>query len=141
MVAIRHFEGGVGQLLAGVLTGSYRCASELIILRCWRIAKEHGRDCAQFCAHHQTLPSATAGRRVRRNLSATLYLYDSVAIGNNSCNLLILRAERLRRQTLYPAELRARRADLLILKHFSIPQLPISSILGRKCAKTVPKPF
>jgi hypothetical protein len=29
----------------------------------------------------------------------------------------------LRRQTLYPAELRARRADLLILKHFSIPQL------------------
>ena len=46
----------------------------------------------------------------------------------------------LRRQTLYPTELRARRADMLILKHFSIPQLPISSILGRKCAKTVPKP-
>src|SRR5207249_561167 len=45
----------------------------------------------------------------------------------------------LRRQTLYPTELRARRADLLILKHFSTPQLPISSILRQKCAKTVPK--
>src|SRR6202011_5838277 len=33
----------------------------------------------------------------------------------------------LRRQTLYPTELRARRAVLLILKHFPVPQLPISS--------------
>src|SRR5713226_5521519 len=33
----------------------------------------------------------------------------------------------LRRQTLYPTELRAHRAVLLILKHFSIPQLSVSS--------------
>jgi hypothetical protein len=37
----------------------------------------------------------------------------------------------LRRQTLYPTELRAHRAVILILKHFLIPQLPVSSSLGR----------
>ena len=36
----------------------------------------------------------------------------------------------LRRHTLYPAELRARRAVPLILKHFSIPQQSVSSSIG-----------
>jgi hypothetical protein len=37
----------------------------------------------------------------------------------------------LRRHTLYPAELRARRAVPLILKHFSIPQQSVSSSIGQ----------
>ncbi len=46
----------------------------------------------------------------------------------------------LRRHTLYPAELRARRAVPLILKHFSIPQQSVSSSIGQSVPKLCQNP-
>jgi hypothetical protein len=65
-------------------------------------------ECAQFCAHHQSLRCSIDNDAAADNAFVARNLSHFVDAHRTSCKLLILRAERLRRQTLYPTELRAR---------------------------------
>ena len=51
-------------------------------------------DCAQFCAHHQTLPSVTDCQVIGAKACWTRHLWHVVAIHRTPCKLLILRARR-----------------------------------------------
>ena len=49
-------------------------------------------DCAQFCAHHQTLPSVTECRSIAGKPCWTRNLSHSVTTGHIPSKLLVLRA-------------------------------------------------
>src|SRR5215813_2386700 len=51
--------------------------------------------CAQFCAHHQTLPTDTDCSGISAKPCWTRYLWRTVASGNTRCKLLIVRAANL----------------------------------------------
>src|SRR2546427_8700446 len=77
--------------------------------------------CAHFCAHHQTRPSTIKYDAVAGKSPIHRHLSHFVAVHHDCRKLLILRARRLRRQTLYPTELRARCAKSLEKAWFSKP--------------------
>jgi hypothetical protein len=56
------------------------------------MAKQCRGDCAQFCAHHQTLPSVTACRSIAGKPCWTRRLSHSVTTGHIQSKVLVLRA-------------------------------------------------